>query len=180
MKILALDQSTSCTGWTIAIDGKVNEDNVGLIKSHSKDYIERIKDTVEKVAQLIKDNDINLVVFEDIQMQGYQVDVFKKLAQLQGSLMFMLLELGVSFEILHTARWRKELGMSGKGVKRQEWKLRSKYYAESQELRYFTEDENDSICIAFAAMELFDSVEVPKFDAEGFESYLTKYKEGAF
>lgn len=180
MRILALDQSTSCTGWAIAIDGKVNEDNVGVIKSHKKDYIQRIKETVEKVAQLIKDNDIDLVVFEDIQMQGYQVDVFKKLAQLQGSLMFMLLELGVNFEVMHTAKWRKELGMSDKGVKRQEWKLRSKYYAECQELRYFCEDSNDAICIAFGSAKLFEGAKIPQFDREGFQTYLEKYKEGAF
>jgi Holliday junction resolvasome RuvABC endonuclease subunit len=64
-KILALDQATRITGWSIFEDGKLL--SYGKIVQESDSLAERLVGLRAQVLKLIQDNGIELVVMEDIQ-----------------------------------------------------------------------------------------------------------------
>lgn len=170
-KILGLDQSSTSTGWALSEGGQLIETGVISKKQSKEEYEEKVYDICLKVKELVKEYEPDLVVFEDIQNQG-NMDIFKKLAQLQGCLIFMLRELGVKYEILHTATWRKELGMGGehgKGVKRDEWKKRAQHYAEDLGEFNVCNDIDDAICITMASQKKWANEEIPLFNFDTFD-----------
>lgn len=144
--ILALDQSSRTTGWSVYKDNQLytyghftlTDDNEGI----------RLHKIREKVSELIMDYDIQELVFEDIYMDGQHINnvsTFKKLAEVFG----IIWELGISLEMPTEAvlpgTWRSTLGI--KGRTRPEQKRAAKEYVLNTYNKKATEDECDAICI---------------------------------
>ncbi|GLI51328.1 hypothetical protein TSYNTROOL_14140 [Tepidanaerobacter syntrophicus] len=148
--ILALDQSTAVTGFAIFSNDNLKKS--GYYKP-SGDLFTRINQTKNYIKELIEDNDINFVFIEDIQYQKNQ-KTYKILANLQGVIINLLVELNISFEIISPSRWKSWNGI--KGRKRAEQKKNTQEKCKEMLGREAMEDEADAICIGLYALHLLE------------------------
>lgn len=142
MKILALDQSSRVTGYSIWIDN--NLISYGKFTADQENIIDRLSYIKETVKELINDNSIEKMVLEDIQLQK-DVVTFKILAEVYG----VLSELGNSMKILvdseFSSSWKS--GLNIKGKTRPEQKRNAQLYVKDTFGIEATQDECDAICI---------------------------------
>lgn len=145
-RLLALDQASKTTGYSIWENGK-------LVK-HGKftfdDAIigERLYKIREKVKSLIDENDINEIIFEDIQLQNNvvnNVQTFKVLAEVFGVIYELAVELKIPNTAVLSGTWKSTLGIKGKT--RPEQKRNAQAYVQNTYGIKCTQDEADAICI---------------------------------
>lgn len=157
-KILALDQSTTRSGYCVFIDGKY--DHSGLIDKHkNKDLQSRFKEMYEGIHEIIEIENPNIVVLEDTQMQGGNGATYKVLCQLQGAIMGMCYAMDVGFNVISPSQWRSALKFKqGPRVKREELKKQSIEFAKKEFGIDKYEDEMEACCInaGFHRMESKD------------------------
>lgn len=125
-RILALDQATHITGYSIYDDGKLVK--YGIFKTDEDDEIKRDKQLVEWLYSIVNNWKPDCLGFEDIQLQnlgggsnlyaqssnGVGIQTFKILAHLQGILMFIANDLGKPYKIISPSTWRNHCGVKGK------------------------------------------------------------------
>lgn len=145
MKLLALDQSSRCSGWAIFDDEELV--NSGTFTLKSDDVGERLVDYKKHVEKLIYDNDIEEVAFEDIQMQNQinNVQTFKVLAEIFGVTQEYLVEQGHSYHVVSSNTWKSQLNIKGK--QRVEQKKNAQAYVLEHYNKKVSQDESDAICI---------------------------------
>lgn len=102
-RLLALDQSTKATGWSVFYDNQLID--CGVITQNSTNTIERISNMRKEVYKLIKQHDINVIVVEDIFLQK-NLESFKVLAFLLGVLSTTFYDLGIPYEIIPAPEWK--------------------------------------------------------------------------
>lgn len=84
MKVLGLDVSSISTGYSILDNGVLLKDTCGLIEPNPRrPYGERLQTFEISVKDLIKNNNPDLVVIEDI-FKGRNAKTFKSLAMFRG------------------------------------------------------------------------------------------------
>lgn len=148
-KLLALDQSSHTTGYTILNNGKIVK--VGHFDC-TGDLGDRLVQIRKIVSDLIKNNDIDEVVFEDIQLQDVNgnketgIKTFKILAEVYGVIDELLTELNIKHTSILPIKWKSHFKIAGKG--RSVEKKMSQAYAKVELGTACTEDEADSLCIA--------------------------------
>lgn len=148
MKILALDQSTRVTGWSVFADGTLQEYGKFDAENAGADIGKRLTYIREKVTALINKYDIQKVLIEEIQLQntvGNNVVTYKKLAYVQAVLIQMFDELKLPYEIIASSSWKSTLGIKGRA--RAEQKKNAQIYVNTVYGIKATQDECDSICI---------------------------------
>lgn len=150
MRILALDQSTACSGFAIFINQNLKKS--GVYKPQGE-LFQRINQTKVYIRELIQDNDIDYVFIEDIQYQKNQ-KTYKILANLLGVLINLFVELEIQFEIVPPSRWKSWNGI--KGRKRAEQKRNTQEKCKEMLGREAIEDEADAICIGLYALHLLE------------------------
>lgn len=149
-RILALDDATSITGYSVIEEGKLIE--YGLLRSKGKDNNEKIHSMTKKIMNLIEKIKPNTIVLEDIYLNDKlpnNVDTFKKLSRLQGSLIYNLLENKCNFIFIYPSFWRGILKINGMNraiVKAQAQKAVKNIFNID-----VSEDEADAICIGFCS-----------------------------
>ena len=147
--LLALDQSSTTTGYAIFKDGQP------VVISHftakGTDLGSRLEQLRNKVIELIKEHNIDEVVFEDIQFQdmagGKDVGIktFKILAEVFGVLQELMAELKIDYTTVPPIVWKATFKIAGKGRK-EEKKLSQQYVFKTYGISC-TEDEADATCI---------------------------------
>ena len=145
MKLLALDQSSRCSGYAVFEDDQLVKS--GTFTLRSDDVGERLVDYRKHIEKLIIDNDIEEVAFEDIQMQGQvnNVQTFKVLAEIFGVTQEFLVENGHSYHIVSSNTWKSKLQI--KGRTRVEQKRNAQIYVLENFDKKVSQDESDAICI---------------------------------
>lgn len=152
-RVLALDQSTRITGWSIFENNKLIK--FGTYEITYKSEANRINCVKEWLINMVKAWQIDYVWLEDIQLQDNKaegeygekigVTTYKTLAHLQGVLINMLYVNGISYSVVHTATWRKHCGIKGKA------RADKKKNAQLQVLEWYginaNLDEAEAICI---------------------------------
>lgn len=113
-RVLALDQSTKITGYSIFDNKKLVF--YGVFKAdETKNEIARDIELKERLVSLIRNWNPDLVGIEGIQyQQAIGVTTFETLARLQGILMGSLYELKINYKICPTPTWRAHCGVKGK------------------------------------------------------------------
>ena len=147
--ILALDQSSKITGWSVFKDNKLHaygkfsldDDNIGV----------RLKKFRIKIKELIDTYSPDEVVFEDIQEQN-NILTFKVLAQVQGVLMELLTSLNIQYSTILAVSWKSTLSIKGRA--RAEQKRNAQQYVINTYGIKATQDESDAICIGDAHIKL--------------------------
>lgn len=145
-KLLALDQASITSGYSIWHDGELKA--YGKFTFNDSDIGVRLLNIRNKVLELIQENDINEIIFEDIQLQTNvtnNVQTFKVLAEVFGIIYELATELKISNRAVLAGTWKKHLGI--KGRTRPEQKRNAQEYVQNTYGIKATQDECDSICI---------------------------------
>lgn len=146
MKLLALDQASITTGYAIFKDGKLED--YGHFTFNDQSLGTRLNKIRKKVVELIMDNDIDYVAFEDIQLQSNinnNVLSFKALAEVFGIIEELLVEMEIEHTCVHSASWKSTCGI--KGRTRADQKRNAQSFVIKEYNVRATQDESDAICI---------------------------------
>lgn len=123
-RILALDQSTKVSGWSVFDDDKLVK--YGVFKSTSDDEMKRCSEVKSWLLSMIDNWKPDVVGIEGIQYQEKMgVTTFETLAELKGILRNTLYELNIQTVVCPTNTWRAHCGV--KGVARQDKKNSMKF-----------------------------------------------------
>lgn len=149
MKILAIDQASRCSGFSIGINGKL--DQYGTIKATGEGD-ERIYEMASKIKDKIIEVKPDKVVAENIQLQSGNVSTYQMLARLQGMIIWITKELGVPLEIVPPVTWKASIGIC-KGKRDAQKKACLEYVESTYGVELFDSDDvADSIGILTYAM----------------------------
>lgn len=153
MRILAFDQASRTSGWSLFEDGNLVE--YGKFTFDDSNFGIRLVKIHDKVKSLIDKYNPDEVVFEDIQLQssfGNNVDTFKKLAEVFGVIYELLTELNIPNRAVLSTVWKSKLGLlHGKGQNRAAQKREAQTWVFNTYGVRPTEDECDSICLGMYA-----------------------------
>lgn len=146
MKILAFDQSSRCSGYSVFEDGElIDHGTFTFTNANLGDRLHRIRETV---ISFIEQYNPNKIVFEDIQLQQGQinnVETFKILAEVYGIIFELATGLKMENDAYLAGTWRKGLGIVGR--KRDEQKRNAQKWVFDTYGIHVKEDEADAICI---------------------------------
>ena len=164
-RILALDQATHITGWSI-YDGQ-ELIRYGTFSTNQKDEIARISTIKNWLISMIENWKPDFVAIEGIQFQDESsgnkmgVTVFQGLARLQGVLMETCYAQKVDYTVCPTNTWRNHCGVKGRyraDKKRSMQLIAKKWYDVS-----LTDDEADAVGIGKYAADL-NKIEVVNWE----------------
>lgn len=162
--ILALDQSTTNTGFALFENGKLIDYGVYRIADGTlEERIEGMRHWLEKkIAELKLRPDTNIkIVLEDIQMQQ-NVETYKALAHLQGVLINTLLRNKVDFSIYYASEWKATCGITGKT--RTEQKRNAQQLVLDKFGKKVIQDTCDAICLGLHELKQEKANEVINFE----------------
>ena len=147
--LLALDQSSYTTGYSVFKDGQPVA--ISHFTAQGDDLGKRLEQIKTNIIELIAKYDIDEVVFEDIQLQdmagGKEVGIktFKILAEVFGVVHELLTEMEMDYTIVPPVVWKATFKIAGKGRK-VEKKMAQDYVFNTYGIKC-TEDEADATCI---------------------------------
>lgn len=150
--LLALDQASHITGWSIFQEDKLIE--YGKIVANQADLGERLCYIKQEVLKLIDKYNIDEIVMEDIQMQNNiinNVQTFKTLAELFGVLYETFTELKIPNSAILASSWKSALGIKGKDRAIQK-KNAQQWVINNYNIKVI-QDIADSICIGAAYLK---------------------------
>ena len=144
MKVIALDQSTSITAYSVWNKGKLKD--YGVIKSDPKEKnpVGRMRQMYEMIKDKIESEKPDWIAIEGVQYQTNQ-RIYSMLSQLQGVLFALFFYLDIGFTVVEVKSWKSLAKVQGR--KRNEQKnaaiqlIKEKYNAD------VSEDEAESILI---------------------------------
>lgn len=152
MVILALDQATHTTGWSLWQDTELTE--FGKFSFDDISILQRIHKVCVQLQIMIIKYKPDKIVFEDIQMQGMinNVQTFKALAQLQGAIVEICYQQKIPYEIISPNEWRSACKLlKGQAKDRNSQKRAAQSWVRERFGKVCTQDEADAICIGYAA-----------------------------
>lgn len=166
MNILAIDGSTQRTGWATIVDD--NQLEYGAIGASSSRVEARIIKMRDEILGLIKKYKIEKVVMEEVRPDGMNQHTGTVLRWLQASIVLAVYEYNknITVEFVGASTWRKELGLQGYKVKREEQKRKDIEYAEGRYKLDLAGDDDaaDALCILDYARKsapiIFDGFEL--------------------
>lgn len=147
--LIALDESTTCTGYAVFGDGELIEH--GIFSFKSKDVLERVSLIMEEIEELIKTYKPDNMVIEDVQIT-MNAATAKSLLGLQFMIEVYAHRNNISCETYRTTKWRKILGLSNsraldRKAKKQETMA---YVKDKYGIEILKDDESDAIAIGTA------------------------------
>lgn len=166
-RVLALDQSTHVTGWSIYENNKLIK--YGLYSVDYESEANRINCVKEWLRNMINMWQIDYVWLEDIQLQDKKeteeynenigVTTYKVLARLQGVLINLLYTANIPYNIVHVSTWRKYCNIKGRS------RADKKKNAQLQVLEWYginvSLDEAEAICIGrYGTKQSMKSIEL--------------------
>lgn len=148
--ILALDVSTTSTGYALYVGNKLTQ--YGFIKPTGKDWLTRVRKMANKVTELSRDFNIDTVVIEDTFFLK-NIKTVKKLCLAQGILLGQLPNAELIQVFPNT--WKKHFGLGKGKATRDEQKQTSISVAETIFLTSakLNDDEADAILMGRYVLE---------------------------
>ena len=146
--LLALDQSSQVSGWSIYDKDTGKLLDYGSFTENNQDFDTRLYHINRKVRNLIATNNISEVYLEDIQLQGDGVPnvvVYKRLAEVIGVICCLCAEMKIPHTVVPPATWRHTCGIRGKA--RLDKKRNAQIYVEQKYGIRVSDDIADAICI---------------------------------
>ena len=148
MRVLALDQASRTSGYSIYEDGKLIQ--YGKFTFTDTDFGIRLNKIRNKIKTLISDFAIEAIIYEDIQLQesaNNNVDTFKKLASVHAIISELAVDLAIPAQSVYSTTWKSGVGV--KGANRTAQKKAAQDWVENKFNIRPTEDECDAICIGW-------------------------------
>jgi Holliday junction resolvasome RuvABC endonuclease subunit len=114
MKVIAFDQSTSITGYSIWIDYELNNYGKLIVENpKKKNPWTRIMEMYWLIFHFLDNEKPDFVGFEGIQYQG-GISTLQVLAEMRGALASKLFEMDVGFEDIMPTEWKGFCNIEGK------------------------------------------------------------------
>lgn len=151
-RILALDQATHITGWSIFDGSQLVK--YGTFQTNIEDEIARFQEVKVWLISMIENWKPDIVAIEGIQyQQNIGVTTFQTLARLQGILMNLCYEMKIPCKICPTNTWRAHCGVKGKqrNDKKRSMQLLVKEWFDIS----VSDDESDAIGIGKYAADAY-------------------------
>lgn len=147
--LIALDESTTCTGYAVFDDGELIEH--GIFSFKSKDVLERVSLIMEEIEELIKTYKPDNIVIEDVQIT-MNAATAKSLLGLQFMIEVYAHKNNISCKTYRTTKWRKILGLSNsRSLDRKAKKQETIDYVKNKYgIEILKDDESDAIAIGTA------------------------------
>lgn len=147
--LIALDESTTCTGYAVFNDSKLIKH--GLFALKSKDVLERVSYIMEEIEKLIKTYKPDNMVIEDVQIT-MNAATAKSLLGLQFMIEVYAHRNNISCETYRTTKWRKILELSNsRSLDRKAKKQETiDYVKDKYGIDILKDDESDAIAIGTA------------------------------
>ena len=166
-RIIALDQATKVSGFSIFDDGKLIK--YGVIHPR-EDYEQVLRISIMRqwLLSAIEDLKPDIIILEDIQLQNFTdnknaylkgnsnsigIITYKTLAELLGVLRVTAFEQNVLCETVPPATWRSQVGISGRTradkKKSAQLKVKDWYQVDA------TQDEAEAICLGRYGTTMF-------------------------
>lgn len=145
-KLLALDQASRVSGWSVFIDGELKD--WGHLTTEQEEVGERLVTIRNFIIKKVQEWNIDTIAFEDIQLQssvGNNVKTFKVLANVFGVVLETAVELNKNVIVVPSSTWKSTLQI--KGRTRPDQKRNAQAYVLQQYQVKATQDECDAICI---------------------------------
>lgn len=145
-RILALDQSSRCSGWAVFINGELKQ--WGHLTTNQEEVGERLVEIRNFIIAKVQEWEIDTIAFEDIQLQssvGNNVKTFKVLANVFGVVLETAVELNKNFVIVPSSTWKSTLKIRGRS--RPDQKRNAQQFVINTYNVKATQDECDAICI---------------------------------
>lgn len=166
--ILGLDMATKKTGYCLMDkDGTIND--YGVLRVLSKEPRDRIKELYEYIFDIIKNNDIEHIVFEDVPVTSHNnLKTGKDLCILQGTILSLCFSQSIEYTFYAPSSWRSIIGTydgTRQGMKREVQKQRAVdkineiynldlvYYETETKDRQTDDDKAEAICLCLAYIE---------------------------
>lgn len=143
IKVIAFDQASVNTAYSVWQDSELIRYGMVTADKKIKSHL-RLRQMSVKIADVIKQEQPDYVVFEDCQLQAGNAATFQVLCQLQGMIMALLYDAGVNFDVVRPSVWKSFIGVA-KG-KRDEQK--AKTLDKIEELYQITLKQNDDLADA--------------------------------
>lgn len=157
MIILSLDQSISCTGYSVFKDEKLL--SYGTLHTKKQTFQEKVFDISSQIETLIKVHHVNLVLVETTFNHGNN-DTFRKLSILEGVILKTSQYFGVPVVEITPSQWRTYLTRNvklpyhnSKRLKRNELKEMSILLVKKKFGIDVNDDVSDSITMALYYIE---------------------------
>lgn len=165
MKTLALDASSTCTGWSVFEDGKyIASGFINLKKDKNSEH--RLYEMAKEITDLISYFKPHKIILEDT-YSSPNISTLKTLANLAGAIKFYCYLHEIPVEMIMPSAWRKYLKIQEKGAKRNELKNKALNLVNEQLGLLLEEDQAESVCINLAVAVrdgLFKLKEIPDED----------------
>lgn len=149
MKILSIDQSTTCSGYCIC---EFSNDTFTLIdydcfKPSSKNIEMRIFETWDYLKSLICKYEPELILLEGVYYSTNK-KTFSELSKLLGGLLELANIYDISTEVISSSEWRKLFNVPPKAKRKELKQLSQKFVFKNFSLDV-NNDTSDSICMAY-------------------------------
>ena len=143
--ILALDQASRTSGWSVFQEDKLIAS--GTFTYDDDDFSLRLVKIRNKVISLLEQYNINKILLEDIQLQGQtnNVTTYKALAEVLGVLEELARERNIPHELIHSQTWKSTLNIKGRDRATQ--KRNAQAFVATTYQKKVSQDESDAICI---------------------------------
>lgn len=150
MTTLALDASSTITGYSVFVDGKYTMSGfIDLKKYHDSEY--RLYEMSKQICDVISCYKPDKIILEDT-YSSPNISTLKVLANLSGAIKFYCYLHQIPVEMIMPSAWRKYLKIQEKGAKRNELKNKALVVCQDQLNMPFIEiDEAEAICINLSA-----------------------------
>jgi Holliday junction resolvasome RuvABC endonuclease subunit len=154
MKVLAFDQSTKISAYSIFINGEYAE--CGCIDLHKmKDTSERVRAMGVELCKVIEKYNPDKIVIEEVAQQSNPLTL-KLLARIQGIIIGFCAAHNISTYIVEPSKWRSTLGFKqGSGIKREELKTQAIKHVKDVYHIDLSEDECEACSINEAAHKIY-------------------------
>lgn len=154
--ILALDQATRDSGWSIFDSGELID--FGHWSFSHDDVAMRIHRLCQEIEKKIEEYEPELIVIENIQLQQ-NVEMFQKLAWVQGALMRLCIQRGIPYKLIRPSEWRAECDfLKGNDKHRDNQKKIAQEWVKETFNKKCTQDESDAICIGYVLSKQEDNI----------------------
>lgn len=163
--ILGLDMATKKTGYGL-LDNEANLYDYGVIRTTSSDTRSRIKELYNEIEDIIKNNNIKHIVFEDVPVTNHNnLKTGKDLSILQGAILSLCFRYNIEYSFYAPSAWRSIVGTydgTREGMKREVQKQRAVdkinelyslnfiYNATETKTRQTDDDKAEAICLGLA------------------------------
>lgn len=159
MRILALDLSSKSTGYALGEKGKLESFGV-ITQPSNKHYVDRIYNIVDKILDLVKQEKIDMIYCEEVQLRdpdkefNMNLHTFKTLMYLQARVVCEVHRNfpEVEFDFFAPNEHRSKVGLAtGRGITRDMCKAQAIRYARDKYNLEVNDDIADAITIFDAA-----------------------------